>query len=55
VHTGLLRIQAPAGHYRLNLAMAPLIQEWIGNAVSVLAVLGLMLVFVFGRKSGRVS
>jgi len=54
-HTGLLRIQAPAGHYRLNLAMAPLIQEWVGNAVSVLAVLGLLLVFVLGRRKADLA
>lgn len=38
-HTGLLRVQAPAGNYRLSLAMAPLLQEWIGGAISVLALL----------------
>lgn len=49
-HTGLLRVRAPAGNYRLKLSMAPLFEEWIGGAVSVLALLMMGGVLLWRRS-----
>ncbi len=48
--TGLMRIRAPAGQYQLRLAMVPLVQELIGGAVSLVA-----LLVVFALLRGQLA
>lgn len=55
VKTGLVRILAPAGNYKLSLRMMPLLQESIGAALSVSALLILIGRFWLRRKFRRAS
>ncbi len=53
-HTGLMRIRAPAGQYQLKLAMVPLLQEWIGGTISVIALMLVGALFIFRNGSARI-
>lgn len=53
-HTGLMRIRAPAGKYRLDLAMVPLLQEWIGGTISVVALLLVAALLIFRNGSAPI-
>jgi hypothetical protein len=50
-HSGLMRVRAPAGNYRLDLAMVPMLQELIGGAISAAALLLVVALIIFRNGS----
>jgi hypothetical protein len=50
-HSGLMRVRAPAGNYRIDLAMVPMLQELIGGAISTVALLLIVALIVFRNGS----